>query len=201
MATKAELRTHFLALRRSLSTDLVDKYSQLVTATFFNNPIISKRLKSLARPCVLHTFLPIKRQNEVDTWLIINKLWQDYPHVQIAVSVTDSQLRQLAHYVLTPKTRLADNRWGIPEPIIEDRRDVSSYAINIVLVPLLGFDYVGHRVGYGGGFYDRFLAECRPDCLKIGLSFFEPVDSIDDIESTDIPLNLCITPSQCLEFN
>ncbi|GAB3539353.1 5-formyltetrahydrofolate cyclo-ligase [Spirosoma fluminis] len=200
MATKAELRTHFLALRRSLSTNDVDTSSRLITSLFFDTIVLGGEFKSSAKAFVLHTFLPIKRQNEVDTWPIIHQIWQDYPHVQIAVSVTDTQSGQLAHYILTSTTKLAENRWGIPEPTVDDQREISVKRIDVVLVPLLAVDNAGHRVGYGGGFYDRFLAECRPDCIKVGLSLFDPAGSIADVEPTDIPLDFCITPNKLFNF-
>ncbi|MDB5241886.1 MAG: 5-formyltetrahydrofolate cyclo-ligase, partial [Spirosoma sp.] len=50
------------------------------------------------------------------------------------------------------------------------------------------------------GYYDRFLAQCRPDCQKIGLSLFNPIDLIIDAEPTDIRLNACITPEQTYRF-
>jgi 5-formyltetrahydrofolate cyclo-ligase len=70
-----------------------------------------------------------------------------------------------------------------------------------VIVPLLCFDRRGHRVGYGKGFYDRYLQKCRPDCIKAGLSFFDPVDLIDDTYADDIPLDICVTPSETFRFN
>jgi 5-formyltetrahydrofolate cyclo-ligase len=64
-----------------------------------------------------------------------------------------------------------------------------------VVVPLLSFDKRGHRVGYGKGFYDRFLSECSRDCIKIGLSFFAPVEVIDDVNRHDVTLDLFVMPS------
>ena len=152
-------------------------------------------------PLRLHLFLPIERQNEVDTWPIIQRLWQECPTVQIAVPVTDLVDRRMTHYSINPGTRFDVNRYGIPEPCPLPASPLSSDGFDLVLVPLLAFDQQGQRVGYGGGFYDRFLAECRPDCLKIGLSLFEPVESIQDTHAGDIPLNLCITPLSIHHFN
>jgi len=70
----------------------------------------------------------------------------------------------------------------------------------LALIPLLAFDQHGYRVGYGKGYYDKFLSQCREDVVKIGLSFFEPVDNIDDINQFDISLNYCVTPQQVYEF-
>lgn len=88
-------------------------------------------------------------------------------------------------------------RWDILEPIRGTR--TPSEKIDLVVVPLLAFDLQGHRVGYGKGFYDRFLKECQPNCKKVGLSLFEPVEAIEYSEN-DIQLSLCITPSEIYRF-
>jgi len=69
-----------------------------------------------------------------------------------------------------------------------------------VFVPLVVFDRKGNRAGYGKGYYDRFLMTCRPDCLKIGFSYFEPVELLEDKNQYDIPLNMCITPAGSYVF-
>ena len=72
--------------------------------------------------------------------------------------------------------------------------------IDLVFVPLLAFDTNGFRVGYGKGFYDRWLAECKSSCIKVGFGYFEPIESIDDRNEFDVPLNFCITPYRIYEF-
>ena len=73
---------------------------------------------------------------------------------------------------------------------------IQNSKIDLVLIPLLCFDKKGYRVGYGKGYYDRFLAECRPDVMKIGLSIFEPVDEISDVDEFDVKMDYCITPNK-----
>lgn len=57
-----------------------------------------------------------------------------------------------------------------------------------------------HRVGYGKGFYDRFLERCRPNCAKIGLSIFPPVDLIADTKKFDIRMDACMMPDGMMSF-
>ncbi len=90
------------------------------------------------------------------------------------------------------------NRYGIPEPV--GGTAVSPLLIDLVLVPLLAFDSKGYRVGYGKGYYDRYLSTCRPEVIRIGFSFFECLDEIEDINEFDVPLNYCITPMRVYEF-
>jgi 5-formyltetrahydrofolate cyclo-ligase len=69
----------------------------------------------------------------------------------------------------------------------------------MILVPLLTFDLLGHRIGYGKGYYDRFLKLCRPTAQKIGISLFDPEDQLP-AEDYDIKLTQVITPSQFYSF-
>ncbi len=196
--TKAELRTRFLTERRALLPAEVERRSAAIADRFFERV-------AAETPKTIHVFLPAEGRNEVNTWLIIRRLWADFPAIRVATSVTDWANHTLTHYALTPQTPLVTNRFGIPEPVqlsvINDLLSVTDNAqqmtndqFDLVLVPLLAVDKRGHRVGYGGGYYDRFLAQCRPDCQKIGLSFFPPVDRIDNVEPTDVPMSGWITP-------
>jgi 5-formyltetrahydrofolate cyclo-ligase len=81
-----------------------------------------------------------------------------------------------------------------------DGIDMFPTEIDLVLVPLLTFDKRGHRVGYGKGYYDKFLARCNPYVIKIGLNFYDPVDEISDINAFDIPLDFCVTHHEIYAF-
>lgn len=72
--------------------------------------------------------------------------------------------------------------------------------LDLVLVPLLAFDEKGYRVGYGKGFYDRYLMRCRPNVIKVGVSFFEAEPIISDTNDYDVPLTYCVTPKQLYVF-
>ncbi len=185
---KADLRARFLAERRALSAEQVEQRSRAIAKRFSASFVLSPTT-------YLHVFLPILRHNEVNTWPIVHQLWREHPTVTVGAPVADTQTNRLAHYRLTSTTALVENRWGIVEPSITSD-ELPPTAFDIVLIPLLAFDQRGHRVGYGRGYYDRFLAECRPDCQKIGLSLFEPVRQISGVEPTDVRLDAGVTPTQ-----
>ncbi|WP_018617926.1 5-formyltetrahydrofolate cyclo-ligase [Spirosoma luteum] len=195
--TKTALRREFLARRRALAPAEIKRRSQLIAGHFFDY-FANEGLTS--EPAVVHSFLAIRRQNEVDTWPIITCFWAKFAHIAISVPVMDVGNRQMTHYTLLPETPLVENKLGIPEPVLQEREKTDLQFVKIVLTPLLAFDLQGHRVGYGGGYYDRFLAEDVPHSRKIGLSLFEPVDSISDVEATDVRLDACITPTQVYQF-
>lgn len=143
----------------------------------------------------IHTFLPILSKKEPDTFLLIDWLAQHYPQIKIIIAKANFNEHTLTHYPYLGKNQLKTNAYQILEPTnqVEYRGD-----IDWVLVPLLAFDAKGYRVGYGKGFYDRFLKNL--DAQKIGLSLFAPIESITDINTHDICLNACITPNQIFNF-
>jgi 5-formyltetrahydrofolate cyclo-ligase len=77
---------------------------------------------------------------------------------------------------------------------------VKEKEVDMILVPLLAYDLKGNRVGYGKGFYDRFLTNCRSGVQKVGLSYFEPLDFIEGTDSFDVMLNACINPEKIWRF-
>ena len=95
------------------------------------------------------------------------------------ISKSDFKSGLMTHFLLTDNTIIKKNSYNIPEPV--DGIEINSDKLEVVFVPLLAFDKHGNRVGYGKGFYDRFLSECKPETIKIGFSFFEAEDKIKDI--------------------
>ncbi len=143
-----------------------------------------------------HIFLPIEEKHEVDTGPIIDLLWQSGKRVVVPRILNDSELE---HILLEEDTALDLNHWGVPEPV--EGSTIPVHLLDLVFVPLLAYDYDGHRVGYGKGYYDRFLGSCRADVLKVGLSFFDPVEKISDIAEDDIALDHCVSPSGVYSFS
>lgn len=148
---------------------------------------------------MVHIFLPIRKHNEIDTFSLLNYFKVQHPQLKIVIPRTDFTNLSITNILYDHEyTILGRNKYDIPEPI--HGKVVPNEEIDIVFIPLLGFDQKGNRVGYGKGFYDRFLSECRPDVVKIGMSFFEPIDEISDVNEFDIPLDLCITPEKTWNF-
>jgi 5-formyltetrahydrofolate cyclo-ligase len=189
--TKQELRIKYFVKRKKLTQSEVEVHSKLICENFFSST-------DLSSVSVIHTFLPIRKNNEPDSWLIINRLKKEFPQIKISVPKVHSSTGELCHYYLEPSSSLLENPWGIPE--IHEGNSTHLEDIDIVLIPLLAFDFAGHRVGYGKGFYDKFLAGCKGATLRIGLSLFDGVERIDDIDTYDQPLHFCITPKETHAF-
>jgi 5-formyltetrahydrofolate cyclo-ligase len=193
--TKAALRRAALARRQALTpAEVAERSQRLAEQLFANFPVAQWRW--------LHVFLPLTRKNEPDTWPLVRQVWAAPPAPRLAAPVVQPDGITLKHYALMPTTALLSSRWGIPEPLASPATEVAPAQFDAVLVPLLACDRQGQRVGYGGGFYDRFLAECRPDALFIGLTILddEPVAALADVLPTDVPLHACLTPGGVWNF-
>ena len=190
--TKEALRKIYLQKRMDLSEGDYFQLSKDICNMFFAHTNLSK-VK------VLHTFMPIKKNREVDTWLIVERVKRDFPHIQISIPKINNQSGTLDNFLLEGPNQLQNNTWGIPEPV--SGIPITTTDIDAVLVPLLAFDKRGHRVGYGRGFYDKFLISCRKDCVKIGLSFFDMVEKITGVNENDVSLDLIITPKSGILIN
>lgn len=187
---KKDIRKKYIEKRRSLTSSDFETLNDLLFIRFQQ-----ARLPFIE---VLHRYLPIAGRNEPETGAIAAWLGCRNPGMIELIPKADASGNELSSFPYDKNTILETNIWGIPEPTGGVPFDASR--IDLVLVPLLAFDDRGYRVGYGKGFYDRFLATCRKDCIKLGLSFFGPAENIDDINDFDIPLNLCITPERIHEF-
>lgn len=185
--TKAEIRKIELARRKALSVEQVELMSRALLEQF-------KEL-DFSEVSTVHIFLPIEEKREPDTFLFVEWLADAYPSIKIIVPKADFETALMSHHIYEGKEDLQKNMYNILEP---QRSGVYSGEIDLVVVPLLGFDLKGYRVGYGKGFYDRFLTGI--ETRKIGLSFLGPVESIDDVHAQDIRLDLCITPDRVYNF-
>ncbi|MBC7615799.1 MAG: 5-formyltetrahydrofolate cyclo-ligase [Pedobacter sp.] len=143
----------------------------------------------------IHVFLPILANKEPNTFLLIDWLQENYPQIEIIVPKADFESSLMRSYRYFSKADLVLNSYHIPEP--KNSQETTTIP-DVVLVPLLAFDLKGHRVGYGMGFYDRFLQNTTAQ--KIGLSFFDAVTEINDVHLNDIRLDKCITPSGTIDF-
>ncbi len=186
--TKPELRKKYKTLRSALSHDAIEDHSlaianQLLTLDIWNHSFY-------------HLFLSITEHKEINTEYILNIL--SGKDKNIVISKTDFETLKMTHYLLTDNTVIKKNQYNIPEPI--DGIEITSDKIDLVFVPLLAFDKQGHRIGYGKGFYDKFLSECKAETIKIGLSFFEAEEKIDGIFDSDVSLDYCVTPNKIYTF-
>ena len=187
---KQVLRDLYLEKRLTLIQTEYEKRNQLL----LQHGITFLKDHSQLRKC--HIFMTIKDKKEADTLPIIQWLQSSSDH-QVYVPKISGR-NSLSHYELLHETELRKNKWGILEPV--DSNTIDPSELNLVFLPLISFDLKGQRIGYGAGYYDRFLMSINKNCVKVGLSITPPLDNIDYSEKHDIPLDFCISHSGLYTF-
>jgi 5-formyltetrahydrofolate cyclo-ligase len=192
---KKDLRKKYKELRDQLSVDEIEAKSMAIANRLLQLDTIPNG-RQVWEQTYFHLFLSIEEQKEVDTEFILQILAGK--DKEIVVAKSNFKTLEMTHYLLTDNTKFQKNEYNIYEPV--DGLEVPVSKIDVVFVPLLAYDKKGNRVGYGKGFYDKFLSKCREDIIKIGLSFFEPEDAIAAVSETDIRLDYCVTPMTVYNF-
>jgi 5-formyltetrahydrofolate cyclo-ligase len=185
---KEEIRPLYIKKRKEISSEKLISLSLNISEKIFNEFDLTEKTISL--------FLPIEKLNEIDTYLILEKAKNKGN--KIAMPKTNFSSNELIHILFNSFDQIETSAFGIPEPNAGEIIQPENF--DIVFVPLLAIDKRGNRVGYGKGFYDRFLQKCSPDCLFIGLHLFDQMEEIDDITDTDIRLDFCVTPKTLIKF-
>ena len=185
---KHELRKIYKAKRMELAPGELNRASEEITECILRSFQLEGKTISL--------FLPIERHGEINTYAILERAFSIGAHIGLPIS--DFETGELKHRLYEATTTLTLNEYGIPEPV--SGKIIKPHEFDYVLVPLLIADESGHRVGYGKGFYDKFLKKCAPTCKFIGLSIFEPIVQISDLNSDDVPLHYIVTPTHLIEI-
>lgn len=187
---KKEIRKEFLEKRKNLSASERLKLDDMLLIQF-------QRI-FLEDAQILFNYFPVENMAEHNTFLMADYLKFRFPNLEICYPKTNLKTHEMQAVLADEDTEFEINAYGLSEP--DSEFIVAPEDIDVVFVPLLSFDSGGFRVGYGKGYYDKFLSLCREDVLKIGFSYFESIDEIEDKNEWDIPLNYCITPLSIYHF-
>lgn len=187
---KREARAYYKQKRYEVSITDKMKWDDLLLIQF----------QSLGLPFINYvlSFYPIEANNEVNTFLITDYLHFKNPNLHICYPKTNLADGSMVAIKCDADSIFEANAYNIPEPMDTEVVDAANF--DLVIVPMLAYDEKGNRVGYGKGYYDRYLEGCRHECLKMGLSYFEPIDAVEDANQFDVPLDFCITPHRTYVF-
>ncbi|MCR4443072.1 MAG: 5-formyltetrahydrofolate cyclo-ligase [Peptococcaceae bacterium] len=183
-AEKKSLRQKMQEMRQSLTALEIETKSRQAASL-----LLQLSEYRLAR--TLLAYLPIR--GEVDTIPLIITAWQQQKRVVVPTCLPG---RRLALSELRSLDELAAGTFGIPEPKAEFLRKVPPGQVDLALLPGVAFDLSGGRLGYGGGYYDRFLGSLRPGCPKIGLAYEFQLVSVLPAEEHDLPVDMVVTDRQ-----
>lgn len=190
MRTKKLLRQHFLQQRGML--DMPSQHAMLAQM------VDNFQLIPFEAGKWLLSYIPIEKKREVPASFFEETLRAIHATFGICYPSANFESGKMQAFQDNDNLVLDEVDFGLIQPTKGDL--VSPTDIDVILVPLLSFDKKGHRLGYGKGFYDRFFSQCKPGVLKIGLSWFAPLEEIPEINPQDVPLSYCVTPQALYVF-
>ncbi|MFP7754183.1 5-formyltetrahydrofolate cyclo-ligase [Thermodesulfobacteriota bacterium B35] len=141
-----------------------------------------------------HLFVYVSFRSEVRTLELIAHCLQEDKKISVPLTQVNSS-SLLAVEISDPESQLAPGYCGIPEPVSSqvERHRVDPAEIDVVIVPGSVFDHTGGRLGYGGGYYDRFLSGRTPQALRIALAYELQVVERVPVEAHDQGMDLIVT--------
>ena len=186
---KNELRNILKSERNNLSKTEIENISQAV---------IKHLLRGFKwQGTLVNIFLPIQKNKELNLYPLIEKI--ALLKGTVTLNRTNFTTKEMTPIHYQSDLQIKKNEYGIPEPV--NGVEIEINEIDVVIVPMLGFNANGHRLGYGGGFYDRFLSQTKAACIKIGVCHTAEPITIQNIENTDISLDFLISPNGIRQFS
>lgn len=187
---KQELRYLYREKRQALSLQEMHARTAMMLETFREVPVIGRSTVMSFKQMVSKKEVPIQYfEEEAADHFGIGRFC--YPAAYIKTGL-------MSAFLDDENLIWEEVGFGLTQP--KAGTIVDPTAIDVVFVPLLAFDGEGNRLGYGKGFYDRFLQTCRPDAQKIGFSWFDAETLLPEISRQDVPLNYCVTPNRLYVF-
>lgn len=187
-SSKVDAREHFREYRRSLTEGVYAQKSTSIVRRVL-------RLPEVRAAATVHTYWPLPERREVDTRPLIHSL--NDAGVRIALPVVTSfppNSPEMMHRRYTGMDSLVRNRWGIPEP--HEAPAVYPSSLDVVIVPALGVDRSGNRIGHGAGYYDSFLSDVSAP--RIVLTYADTLVERLPSEPHDVPATVVVTESEIL---
>ncbi|MAO64797.1 MAG: 5-formyltetrahydrofolate cyclo-ligase [Balneola sp.] len=141
----------------------------------------------------VHTYVSMNQRREVGTDQLIETLLES--DKRVVVPVTNFSDHSLTHIVLHSFGELITNKWGVREPE-KEQDEVQPENLDLIIVPMAAGDRKGNRLGYGQGFYDRFLEQTMG--MKVGLVFSDFLFDKIPAEEFDVKLDVIITEEELI---
>jgi 5-formyltetrahydrofolate cyclo-ligase len=188
---KSTIRSTLLARRKAMAGDAKIRASKLITEYITERDVWKKAH-------TLMLYLPVN--GEVDTWGLFDDCLNRKRRVLLPCC-RKNEPGCMDFYRVTDKNQLVPGAYNIPEPDRNQCTFMDDPRAEIILVPGVGFDRQGHRIGYGGGYYDRFLADHpMDDALVIGLAFACQIRDLLPHDPWDKPVDMIVTEEEMIRI-
>lgn len=182
---KRTLRKHLLEKRNAISDRDWEEKSKRIHDRFLQQFDLDDHDH-------IHVYISMDQRKEVETLSLIDFLFSH--RKRVTVPVTQFEPPMLKHSRLQNIQSLSPNKWGVMEPNTFD--EVTIEDVSLIIVPLVGADEDKNRLGYGKGFYDRFLS--KTEVITVGFCFEECLVKKVPTEDFDIPLDYIITDKKVI---
>lgn len=140
--------------------------------------------------------ITISKVPEVDTYQIIRKAWEE--NKQVVIPKCFPEDKSMKFRTLKAFNQLESVYYGLYEPIESVTEEVLKNKIDLIIVPGVAFNRDGYRIGFGGGYYDRYLRDYED--IKVSLAFNSQIVQTIPIESHDIPVNMILTEVETIKI-
>ncbi len=177
---KMRLRAQFRAIREEMDPDVREAADRSIADT-----VRTLWQYRASRQILVYVSTPI----EVDTYRIIEQAWADGKRVAVPRCVPDT--RNMEFYYIESMDDLSPGSFGVLEPQADPTRLVSDFSKAMCLIPAFSYDYTGYRLGYGKGYYDRFLSNFNG--YRIGICYSSCVRRYLPHGRFDRPVQLLVT--------
>src|SRR6056297_1686307 len=182
---KKRLRKRFISARNALSSNDLFSKSRFISSRLINT-------KAYLDAEVIHCYVSINRQNEVATRNLIEHMLGQGK--KVVVPKIEGQAR-LSHFYIEGLEELTENSWGVAEPTEKDQSPAEIENLDLIIVPMVSGDRFKNRLGYGKGFYDRFLEGVN--ATKVGFLFDAQLyENKLPTDNFDVQLDMLITESK-----
>lgn len=181
---KRKLRKRFIELRKKMSA--IEVYSK---SCFIFSKLINTEEYQNAE--IIHCYVSISIQNEVETRNMIQHMLD---HGKIVALPKIEKNGRLSHFIIQDLEELQENKWGVAEPVANNKNRLDTNVLDLVIVPMVAGDEQKNRLGYGKGYYDRFLSGLR--ATKTGVLFDAQLfKNTLPRDKFDVQLDMLITES------
>jgi len=185
---KKSIRKEIMEKRSKLTWEIIKEKSHIIEERLFN-------LEEYQKSNFIFSFISFK--DEVHTHEIIKNSLNMGKRIGVPVTVIKPR-KLLVSELKDFEKELEIGYYGILTPKKEYQRILSPNIVDLVLVPGVAFDVEGYRVGYGGGYYDRFFSSLKKDVIKIGLCYDLQILSQVPRDPYDIPVDLIISENRLI---
>ncbi|WP_190284676.1 5-formyltetrahydrofolate cyclo-ligase [Bacillus sp. S3] len=187
MNDKHSVRNQVKESLAQLSNPLYEDYSNKIAGRLFEDEDFQKA-KVIG--------ITVSKRPEVDTYQIIRKSWE--LGKQVAVPKCHPKEKRLSFRIFSEFSQLESVYYGLLEPIEALTTEVTSEQIELLIVPGLAYTVEGYRLGFGGGYYDRYLTNYSGKTLS--LAFREQMIPYFPVATHDIPVSKIITANETIKI-